>query len=396
VARRIGAAGFLVGLFEAVTIGTIAAPAMAAPSGYALAPTSPATLAVPRTSFQYVLKPGQSVVDSFELYNFTNHDEIFTLYPADGYNTPVGGGFTLRPQAWHNTGVGTWISLPVRSATVPAQTARIFTFTLTVPAHPRLGDSAGGVVAIAVGEPGNVVPPTQSLVRVEQGVGSAVFVRVEGAAGTARARGTVSAVGARLSVPSLSPFVGTSRATVTYEVVNTGNVILNGVVRARATNAVGATEKIFPTLTVRALLPGSHVRVVEPRWSPLPVVGPQHIEVTFVPEGAKAVSTGATIWIVPWLSVALAVVILVALPVGLVVIRRRRRNSPVPLPIPVPSREPPQPAGTGVGTRTVAALLAVVVGVLIARRRRPAGSPATSAPLRSKKAQTRVDTSARS
>ncbi len=315
--------------------------ALAVPAGAASGPAftfeptpSPNTQA-PRSSFRYSLKPGGTLSDSVLLTNLTNQPEEFEIWSADGYNTPRSGYLTLRPQNYPKKDVARWLTLPVSGGVhvLPAATSATLTFDLSVPPNARPGDHVGGIVALDVTPQKSANGRTQF--QVHQGIASAVFVHV---IGPLHPSASVVAVEVAQSEPALGFAPGTSHGYVGFKLENTGNTILNGTATVRVTNIFGQTVKTFPSTPVGNFIPGQVFSVIEPKWQPLPFIGPEHVSVTFRPSGA-ALSTGAaTFWIFPWL---LILIVVVALGLGIWRWRRRRQRAKQPDSVPpTPHREP--------------------------------------------------------
>jgi hypothetical protein len=179
------------------------------------------------------------------------------------------------------------------------------------------------VVALNLAAPTGVGSGTN--LAIQRGEGIAVYVRVPGALHP----GVASAdIGAATSVPALG--FGSSWAKAHYEVVNTGNAVLNGRAQLEAVNVFGTVIKRFAPVSIDALIPGQKMAIVEPRWNGLPFAGPVHLKVDMVTTSIK--STGeAVIWVVPWLLFLLIVLLIVVL-IGYWIHRRRRRRANMPPP----------------------------------------------------------------
>ncbi len=299
------------------------AGAVTAPS-FTLEPQSPQGAITPRGDFSYNLRPGQSVDDAVILTNTTAAQEVFRIWPSDAYNTAVAGGYALRPVSYQNTGVGSWIRLPVTNAAyaLPANTSVTLHFTLTVPANAIPGTNAGGITALDVTPPG----PASSggtHVKFNQGLAVAVIVNV---AGPIHASAAVSNISVTTSTPAFGWATGSSSARTTFDLENTGDTMLRGNATATVTDIFGRTVKSYPRTPVQNFVPGQRFTVVEPTWTSLPILGPLTVHVTFTALGADApapVHGQQSFWILPWLLI-LIVVLVIALLV-LFVLRRRRR-----------------------------------------------------------------------
>jgi len=276
-----------------------------------------------RSDFDYDVVPGQVVHDAVVLTNTTAAPEDFRIWAADAYNTAIGGAFAVRPESWKNHGVGSWIHLPLDPSTIyelPGNTSATLDFTLRVPADASPGSHAGGIVALEV-HPGTS-PRGYGHVSVNLGVAAAVFVHV---AGTVRPGAAVSAIHV---TPFVSPFAfatGSSKASLSFQLVNTGNSVLDGSAVATVRNMFGDIVKRYRGVGVQDFLPGERFTIREPSWSGLPLAGPEHVSVSFEAKGIGVVSGSASFWIFPWLLVVIVIVVLAG-GIWLMAIWRRRRK----------------------------------------------------------------------
>lgn len=272
----------------------------------------------PRGAFHYDMLPGQSIHDSVVLSNETSQFEDFQIWASDAYNTTVGGALTLRPQGYPMTGVGTWIDTHLGSGIygLKGNTSVTINFTVTAPPNATSGTHVGGIEAL------NVTPTPQpkgghAHFVIQNGIGAAVFVQV---AGPTRAAAAVSDISVKSSIPAIG--FGNRSAIVSFQLENTGNTLLSGHAVATVTDVFGRTVKTFSPILVRGFVPGGRFTVIEPKWSNLPLIGPQTVHVTFTSTGMNPVTGATTFWIFPWL-----LVLLVLLAIGLIVwrlIARRR------------------------------------------------------------------------
>ena len=159
--------------------------------------------------------------------------------------------------------------------------------------------------------------PTGTQVAVQRGEGIAVYVRVPGPLHPG-----VAAANVRATYSSSPLGFGSSWAKVHYQVVNTGNEVLNGKVQVVATDIFGSTVHTFKPVPIVALIPGQREGIVEPKWNGLPFFGPVHLKVIMTTTSIKATGD-AQFWIVPWLLILIVVLVLIALFVWW---RRRRRK----------------------------------------------------------------------
>jgi len=273
-----------------------------------------------RSAIHLIAGPGQTVTDTAVLTNYSNNELNFNVYGSDAYNTVKLGAFTLEPPGAPKLGVGKWITEPVNIVNLPARTSDEFRFTVTVPINAAPGDHAGGVVAL------NLASPTGGSgtnLAIQRGEGIAVYVRVPGALhpGVAAAD-----IGATTSTPALG--FGSGSAKAHYDVLNTGNVVLNGIAQLQAVNVFGSVIKRFAPVQIDALIPGQKMAVAEPRWNGLPFAGPVHLKLIMTTTSVKATGE-AVIWVVPWL-LLLLIVLVIALAVWYWIHRRRRRSAATP------------------------------------------------------------------
>jgi hypothetical protein len=302
---------------------------------------SPGTTA-PRSKLDYTLRPGQTVPDSLSLSNSSSEDHQVELYAADAYNIPSGGGFALRAPGDPKVGVGAWVRLSTSRVTLAPRSTATVPLSISVPATASPGDHAGGIVAL------DVTPTTERRngvsILVRQGVAFRVYVRVTG---PLRPGLRVEDLRVLPSAPPLSWATGSSHASTSLQVLNTGNVVLNSVVTATATDALGGTVKRFAPVHLDALLPGSQAAITLPEWDGLPVFGPTvtvHASVSSPPLVSSA-TTSFTL--VPWLLVALVGILLLGgicaltWSVLLYLGRRPKRRAPID------GGEAPAPASRG-------------------------------------------------
>jgi hypothetical protein len=135
-------------------------------------------------------------------------------------------------------------------------------------------------------------------------------------------------IGALYSNPPLG--FGSSWARVHYQIVNTGNVVLNGKSQVVVTDMFGSTVHRFKPVPIVALLPGARMDVVEPKWSGLPFIGPVHLKVIMTTTAAKATGE-AQFWVIPWLLILIVIVVLLLLFLWWRRRRRQRRDEAQPV-----------------------------------------------------------------
>ncbi|MFI5545580.1 WxL protein peptidoglycan domain-containing protein [Streptomyces sp. NPDC051815] len=266
---------------------------------------------------------GTTLRDSVTVLNSSDRELTFRVFATDAVNTPAGGAFALLPVEAKPKDVGAWIALeagPDATVTVPAKGRKDLPFTVTVPADATPGDHVGGIVALGTTVEG-VQREGKVQVGVKRSVGARVYFRVPG---PVTAGLSVEDVRVSRSAPLL-PWVGDARATVSYTLVNRGNVVVEPKVAVSAEGLFGRRVLDRPDRDLRlSLLPGQRIELTEP-WPD----APQSDRVTVrVRAGAAAhpdlVSVAGTDFVaVPWPAVGLLLV-LAGAGAGWVVLRRRR------------------------------------------------------------------------
>lgn len=273
------------------------------------APEAPA-----RAYFRMTADRGATVRDKVTIKNLDARTATFQLYGTDGYNTPRDGGFAVRSKAERMTGVGAWTRLDRTEVTVPGGGQVTVPFTLTVPAGAEPGDHPGAIVALDT----RLGRSDGNGVAVQQAVGARVYLKVNGA----RVRGLrIDDVRFRYSAP-LVP--GTGRAaTISYALVNSGNVMLSPQVTLRAKGVFGHTAFEPPGRRLPAeLLPGQRVEVTQ-KWVGPPLVDWGNVEVTAADTTGDLVESAEVGYAtVNWTVVALAGLVLAGAAVWLVLRRR--------------------------------------------------------------------------
>jgi hypothetical protein len=324
--RRTLMAVAVLAVSSAGTVGaaTATAPAAAAADNgqWGIFPTladgsAPGTL--PRPFFQPLLTPGTSLPDSLTVVNRTDRPLTLNLYGADGLNT-TNGTFTLRRSFDPKEDMGAWIRLPVAQVQVDADRQVDVPFTVAVPAAATPGEHIGGIVAE------NVTPSTQeqgaTRVNVLQAVGTRVYGRVDGPRQPAL---TVTDLRVDLDGSALSTGLGGSAdATVTFTVVNTGNVRLTPKVSAVLSPLVGGPTDLGD-LPMPEILPRGSVTLSFPVHSLRPL-GRASATLHMASEAVDTTTT-RSVWSLPWL----AVLVVVVLAGAAWAVRRWRRSRKAPV-----------------------------------------------------------------
>ncbi|WP_412077951.1 WxL protein peptidoglycan domain-containing protein [Streptomyces xanthophaeus] len=247
-----------------------AGPAAAAENGtWGVFPTPPAGAPITdRAYFFHQGAAGTTVSDSVTILNSSDQELTFQVFATDAVNTPSGGAFALLPVETAPKDVGTWISLPPETAktvTVPARGRKDIPFTVKVPADATPGDHVGGIVALGTTVEG-VQKEGKVQVGVKRSVGARLYFRVPGPLTPGL---SVEDVEVSRSAPLL-PWVRDARATVSYALVNRGNVVVEPKVTVSAEGLFGRRVLDRPARELKlVLLPGQRVELTEP-WPDAP------------------------------------------------------------------------------------------------------------------------------
>jgi hypothetical protein len=232
--------------------------------------------------------PGSRFKSYVGVTNYSAFPVTFSVYAADGVNTP-NGGFDVLNQGKKSVGIGAWTKLAKTEITIPAGTEDSIPFVMSVPTNATPGDHFGGIVAqVSTASQGK----SGEKFLLNRRVGTRIYLRVAGHLDPAL---SVEHVGVDYH-GTINP-VESGTATVSYTVSNTGNVAL-------ATPQVISITSLFGTLTtvnghsIFALLPGQtdHFTVVVKK---IPPAGPITAHVTLVPQEPKGTTTPPIIKLEP-------------------------------------------------------------------------------------------------
>lgn len=276
-----------------------------------------------RTRVELVLDPGASASENLAVSNFSDVAVTFSIQAADGYINPK-GRFNMLPSDRESTGAGTWIEVQDSVEVAPDATV-VVPFTVTVPDNATPGDHVAGIAATVKstdeGEGGTSVG-------VESRVGFRVSTRVTGEVQPLLAVENVKASYA----PSWNPFAA-GDLTVSYDVVNDGNVRLGAEGDVTTSGFFGAVSADRAAAAIPEVLPGGSQRTRVETSNVWPL-GPVRSTITVTPTTVdddeidaplEPVEVTVTTWAVPWPQLLL-VAIVVVLIVGVRDDRRRRRQ----------------------------------------------------------------------
>jgi hypothetical protein len=274
-----------------------------------------------RQRFSYgVLKPGSTVTDHVEIVNDSKQSAAFSIYGTDAAGTsPKGTLLLLAPQK-KPTDIGSWVHFPGGAAQlstiIPAGEAIVTQFTLEVPLQATPGDHTGAVVA-QVG-----IPHTNSAglsVTENYRIAVPLELRVTGALSAGL---QVRSISTGFSDP-LNPF-GTGSATVSYTIVNTGNVRQAGAQTVTVTGPFGQKVVVHPP-QLPTILPGDSIRVTAqapglfpagPMTAAVDVNASWPADTIALGQAAPEATGNASLFAFPWTLLGL-VLLLVAIGVGI-------------------------------------------------------------------------------
>ncbi|WP_371530664.1 DUF916 domain-containing protein [Streptomyces sp. NBC_01283] len=274
-----------------------------------------------RAYFRMKADPGRTVQDEVTVSNLAKEPVTFLLYAADAYNTPRDGGFAVREPTEKQRSVGVWTRLERTEVRVPAGGRATVPFTVAIPRTASPGDHPGAVIALDK----RVARAKGTGVGVRQAVGARIYLQVNGE----RKPGlSVQDVTFDYDVPLL-PGLGKD-ASVTYTLVNNGNVQLEPRVDLKAKGLFGRTSFDSAGNKLPAeLMPGQRVRITQ-KWAAPPPLDWGSVELTASDKGGELVESGSTAYrTVNWGVLVTLALVVVFLAMG-VTVRRRRARSAVP------------------------------------------------------------------
>ena len=282
-----------------------------------------------RILFNYgIVAPGSTIKDYVEVVNRSAQPAAFSVYATDAIGTSLDNSLLLAKPGAKPVDIGAWTSFPggaaQLSAVIPGDQGIIEPFTVKVPLQATPGDHTGAMTAQVTIQTHNAKGLAVSGV---YRIAVPVEFRVSGAL---RSGMQVQSVSTGFSDP-LNPF-GTGSATISYTVVNTGNVKLTG------TQAV-TVSALFGHVTVKppalpTILPGDSIRITAHAAGLFPF-GPMTAKVTVTPawvpntpplsQIAAVASDSASLFAMPWSLLGL-ILLLVAIGAGAWYYRRWRRR----------------------------------------------------------------------
>ena len=277
-----------------------------------------------RPDFKWFVSPGAVVHDHVGIENFSKKPLTLALYARDATNA-ANGQLGLQPQAATPRDAGAWITLGLphhgHVLRVPARSRAIVAVQVHVPRHATPGDHTAGIIsslsAAVKTRKGLKVNP-----KLEQRVAVPVAIRVSGPV-----HPQLQVEGLHTSYSATLDPIGKGSATISYRVVNTGNVNLGARQLVTVSSWIGSTVKVAAS-NVPALLPGNSASITVHAQDVTPAIfDHSHVVLTpLIPEGdvdpgAEPASASATFLAIPWILLALILVVVAA---AVFAVRRRR------------------------------------------------------------------------
>lgn len=283
-------------------------------------PAGPLGGADVRSYFVYELEPGDRVEDVLAVVNHSTVPLTLGVSGADAFTNTDDGSFGLTPTAAEPRAVGAWVRLAATQVTVPPRARVEVPFVLAVPDNATPGDHAGGIVTSFVS---TITGEDGSEVLFDARIAVRVYLSVPGE------RRPVLTLDDLEVTYDPAPYGLTGTVTVGYLLANDGNVRLG----------LGEVVRVSGPFGIASRQTSSHVDEVLPGGSVLrravlagvPRAGWLHVDVETAPvdlgavagEDLPSVVDGVRLWAVPWLWLAVVLLVVTAL---VVLVRARRRR----------------------------------------------------------------------
>lgn len=270
-----------------------------------------------RPRFSYIAARGGSLKDGLDVYNRGTTPITLQVYATDAFNTPDGGLDMLKPEEKAKD-AGTWITLDQSEVTVqPGQTVTV-PFTLKVPLSAAAGDHTAGIIT-------SFATPADVGISEDHRLAGRVYIRVKGD------------LEPKLSIRNVhveyggtwNPF-GKGSAKVSYQLVNDGNVRLEGRQSVKVGGLFGLAGQTVKLPDMTELLPGQSRKYSATLSSVYPLlllhgtVTVQPVQSTQDNPGTiptiRPVHAGALTPAVPWVLLGILIVVVLAW------LRMRRRR----------------------------------------------------------------------
>jgi hypothetical protein len=262
-----------------------------------------------RPNYVWSVTPSGTLNDHVALVNYSTQALTLDLYARDAVNAPS-GALNMQAKSVAPTDAGSWITFQIpghtSTVTVPARSTVIVPISLVVPRDGSPGDHTAGIITSLTSK-ATATNGTQTInPNLEQRVAVPVEIRVAGPI-----HPNLAVRGLKTSYRQTLDPVGDGHATVTYHVVNTGNVNLGGHQQVSITGLFGSSVHVA-VADVPVLLPGSSVAMSVPVRGVLPeFLMTTHVTLTpLVPSGnvdpgLVVTHAGKHFWAVPWVLVVI-------------------------------------------------------------------------------------------
>lgn len=300
------AATLLVGIAGA----SLAAEGMPA---YGVRPAPLGNVERPGGVISHGLESGTGVTDAIEIFNFTDEPTVFYVYATDLIQS-TGGGLTAAPRSAEATDAGTWLKSKIDAVEIPARGSSLVEFTLDVPP----GTTPGAYGAALLVEPqmasegiGNIQARTRVALRVQVEVLGDIDLGVElGDLSHSREGGGIRF---ELTATNTGTVTFTADSAVT---ISSGN---GDSIAGLAMEPSGLS-----------IAPGDSV-ALEGLWEDPPIIGKyeaQGFVEAVVGERlpVRYPTETVTFWMIPWVEIILALVVVALIAWVLFVTRHRRAD----------------------------------------------------------------------
>jgi len=294
-----------------------------------------------RSRFDYQVDPGTTITDRVAVTNHSAQKATFRIYATDATTDYDTAAFALLGADQAPTGLGSWTAVDGKAAKCPDSNddaeascaaglgatvdlepgnRAVLPVEITVPANATPGDYSAAIVASHASQ---AQDGEGSPVRVEQRVGTRVYLRVAGDLAPAV---TMTGVVSGFST-GWNPF-GSGTASVGFDLANTGNVRLSATPSVRLTAPFGIDLGTHELAPVEDLLPGGtgHVTGTVEGVPPLLLA---FSDITVTPDAggldAEPLAASTRAWAIPWSLLGLVVVV-VGVPWAVIAWRRRSRR----------------------------------------------------------------------
>jgi hypothetical protein len=279
-----------------------------------------------RPYFAWAATPDAALTDHVAIINFGSVPVTLQVFATNAVSLAQGAtGFENRGQS--HGGLASWITLhfPNGSSTLQLKphAKEIVPITLQVPRNATPGDHVGAIIASLTS---TIVSKNHAKVHLVQQVAARVVLRVSG-----KLRPLLTVSGLRVTYDDrLSP-ASSGVATLHFNVVNSGNLLLGGKPVVTISGLFGTTETASRLVTVPIMLPGGS----DNEAVTIPGVYPQFLmnaKVTITPTvvtgqydtGLSKYSASQSFWAIPIILLAIIVVLILA--AGAWIWRHRRRR----------------------------------------------------------------------